>query len=218
MGVVIGVDEAGRGPVLGSMFVAGVKLSDGGTLPDGIRDSKQLSSGRRAALAAALRDHPHVDSSVVEVDARTIDENTGRLNQLTASAAASAIDRLEETRPRAAEILVDSCDTSPDRHASRVCQALSADNAVIAAHGAEDRYPVVAAASIIAKDRREDHVEALRRDYGPVGSGYPSDPTTRSFLRHHLDEQGELPPCARRTWGTCTDLLAAARQGTLDDF
>jgi ribonuclease HII len=76
----------------------------------------------------------------------------------------------------------------------------------------------VGAASIIAKVARDAHVAELADEYGDVGSGYPSDPTTRTFLADYVDSHGELPPCARRSWSTCDDVLAAAEQATLGDF
>ena len=51
-----------------------------------------------------------------------------------------------------------------------------------------------------------------------VGSGYPSDPTTRAFLADYVAENGSLPACARATWATCEDVLAAAEQSGLSDF
>jgi ribonuclease HII len=79
----------------------------------------------------------------------------------------------------------------------------------------------VGAASIVAKTARERHVERLAEahtGHGPVGSGYPSDPTTRRFLAAYVGEHGELPACARRSWSTSTDVLAAAEQSSLEEF
>ena len=80
---------------------------------------------------------------------------------------------------------------------------------------------VEAAASIVAKVRRDALIDALDpeyAEYGPIGSGYPSDPQTRSFLRAYVDETGELPPCARASWSTSEDVLAAAEQSALSEF
>jgi ribonuclease HII len=85
-------------------------------------------------------------------------------------------------------------------------------------HGADESDVVVGAASIVAKVDRDAAVAALAEEYGEVGSGYPSDPTTREFLREYVAETGDLPACARRSWQTCADLLAAADQSALDDF
>jgi ribonuclease HII len=89
---------------------------------------------------------------------------------------------------------------------------------VHAEHSADGTYPIVAAASIVAKVERDRRVEELRDEYGDVGSGYPSDPTTRAFLREYVREHGRLPACARASWKTCDDVLCANEQSALDDF
>ena len=90
---------------------------------------------------------------------------------------------------------------------------------VTAAHGADDDYPIVSAASIVAKLERDRLVEAIDGRYDrPVGSGYPSDGTTRAFLREFVREQGRLPECARESWATAQDVLDAASQSALDEF
>jgi ribonuclease HII len=76
----------------------------------------------------------------------------------------------------------------------------------------------VGAASIIAKVERDTHVDALADEYGDVGSGYPSDPTTREFLASYVAAHDQLPACARSSWSTCEDVLAAAQQSTLGEF
>jgi ribonuclease HII len=58
----------------------------------------------------------------------------------------------------------------------------------------------------------------LADEYGQVGSGYPSDGTTRTFLADYVAETGELPPFARESWSTCADALAAAEQRGLEEF
>ena len=78
--------------------------------------------------------------------------------------------------------------------------------------------PLVAAGSIVAKVARDGHVAQLAEKYGEVGSGYPSDSTTREFLREYVTEHGELPACARVSWKTSEDVLAAAEQSALDRF
>jgi ribonuclease HII len=87
-----------------------------------------------------------------------------------------------------------------------------------AEHRADETYLLVGAASIVAKVARDAHVAALAEQYGDVGSGYPSDPATRAFLADYVAEHGELPPCARKSWSTCDDVLAAAEQSSLREF
>ena len=95
---------------------------------------------------------------------------------------------------------------------------LDCDVDLRAEHGADATYPIVGAASILAKVAREDHVEELTAEYGPVGRGYPSDPQTREFLESFVREHGELPDCARRCWQTSKDVLHALDQSSLSDF
>ncbi|GAA0666480.1 ribonuclease HII [Natronoarchaeum mannanilyticum] len=210
-----GADEAGRGPALGSMFVAAVAVDAAAAIPAGVDDSKQLSRERREELAAELRGDDRVQASVVEIPTERIDAPESGMNELTVDAQARALDAVVE--PGTAGI-VDACHTDAERFARRVGDGVDADVEVCAEHGADETYPVVSAASVLAKVARDRHVDALAETYGDVGSGYPSDSTTREFIRSYVEEYGELPDCARESWGTCEDALAAAEQSALDQF
>jgi len=207
-----GVDEAGKGPVLGSMFAAAVR-ADPADLPDGVGDSKGILAERRADLEASIREVAAV--AVAEVPVARIDDPETDMNTLTVDAHGRALagvarDGLAGT--------VDAGDTDADRFGRRVADRVDADLALDAAHGADEDDPLVGAASIVAKEAREAHVETLRGEFGAVGSGYPSDPTTRDFLAEYVESNGDLPPCARSSWSTCEDVLAAAEQATLGEF
>ncbi|QDX40511.1 ribonuclease HII [Salarchaeum sp. JOR-1] len=208
-----GVDEAGKGPVLGSMFAACV-VADPDSLPAGLRDSKKLTPARREELDAALRDTDGVRLGVAEVPVGRIDDPGTDMNTLTVDAHAAAIDAANAD----GRGIVDAGDTSEERFASRVEAAADRDVEVTAEHGADDAHSIVAAASVVAKVARDAHVDALADEYGNVGSGYPSDPTTREFLAAYVRERGELPGCARASWSTCDDVLAAAEQSALSEF
>ncbi|MFP8953818.1 ribonuclease HII [Natrialbaceae archaeon A-arb3/5] len=222
-----GVDEAGKGPALGSMFAAAVRLEDPSRLPDGIADSKRLSPERREELVTTLRKDERVGIGVAEITPRRIDEPQTDMNSLTVAAHAEAIERALAgvDRERTADPidgLCDACDTDADRFARRVAEAcptsLAETITIDARHGADDDSALVGAASIVAKVERDAHVAALADEYGPIGSGYPSDPTTREFLETYVDEHDELPPFARESWSTCEDVLAAAQQTGLEQF
>ncbi|WP_435196414.1 ribonuclease HII [Natronomonas sp. EA1] len=206
-----GVDEAGKGPVLGSMFAACVKGEEP-ALPEGVVDSKRLSPSRREELDSAIRDRFAV--SVAEVPVARIDGEED-MNTLTVAAQAEA---LAEVAREGDEGIVDAGDVDAARFGRRVADAVEVPVTITAEHGADDRYPIVAAASIVAKVARDAHVAELEATYGEVGSGYPSDPTTREFLRAYVGEHGELPACARASWATSRDVLAAAEQQSLDSF
>lgn len=209
----LGADEAGKGPALGSMFAAAVR-SPAAALPEGLADSKALAPARREALDAALRGDDRVAVGLAEVPVERID-GAADMNTLTVAAQAEA---LAAVAREGDEGVLDAGDVDADRFARRVADRLAVDVALDGRHGADESHPRVSAASIVAKVARETHVAALADRYGDVGSGYPSDPATRSFLREYAAEHGDLPPCARRSWATCEDVLAAAEQSALEEF
>ncbi|QSW97929.1 ribonuclease HII [Haloterrigena alkaliphila] len=227
-----GVDEAGKGPALGSMFAAAVHCEDPADLPAGIADSKRLEPERREELAAAIRGDDRIRVGVAEIPPARIDDPETDMNSLAVAAHAEAIEgALEGLDPDALEGdavsgLCDACDTDAERFARRVSDrcadsvpsSLEGRIEIEARHGADDESPLVGAASIVAKVERDAHVAAIADEYGPVGSGYPSDPNTREFLASYVDEHGDLPPFARASWSTCEDLLAEAQQTGLEQF
>jgi len=209
----LGVDEAGKGPVLGSMFAAAVRV-DPPDLPDGVGDSKGIAPARREQLDATIREIADA-VSVAEITVQRIDDPETDMNTLTVAAHAEALAGVAQDGLAGT---VDAGDTDADRFGRRVADRVDAPLDLTAEHGADDTDSVVGAASIVAKVARDSHVAALAESYGEVGSGYPSDPTTRDFLAEYVDRNGDLPACARASWSTCEDVLAAAEQSTLGEF
>ncbi|AFK19763.1 ribonuclease HII [Haloferax mediterranei ATCC 33500] len=213
----IGVDEAGKGPVLGPMVAAAVR-ADPEALPDGIADSKRLTPVRREELAAKLRERDDIAVGVAFIEPATIDDPETDMNLLTVRAqveAAAAVAADDD------ELVCDAGDVSESRFGRRVRDGVAEAGASVevhAQHRADDEHAIVGAASIVAKVERDRRVAAIADEYGEVGSGYPSDQTTRDFLREFVREHGILPDCARKSWSTCADLLAAHEQSSLGDF
>ena len=208
-----GVDEAGKGPVLGSMFAAAVR-ADPGALPDGVGDSKGIAPAKRERLDTEIR--AAADAvAVAEIPVARIDDPETDMNTLTVAAHAEALSGVATDGLAG---LVDAGDTDAERFGRRVADRVDATVEITAEHGADETDPLVGAASIVAKVARDSHVEALAATHGEVGSGYPSDPTTRDFLAGYVEHHGELPDCARSSWSTCDDVLAAAQQSTLGEF
>ena len=212
----VGSDEAGKGPVLGPMVAAAVRV-DPDALPKAVDDSKRLTQARREELSAEIR--AVADGvGVGVVSTERIDDPETDMNTLTVEAHAEALAAVVQDGDA---VFTDAGDVSEARFGRRVAEGLTArgvDLRVTAEHRADGRYAVVAAASIIAKVERDRFVERIAEEYGDVGSGYPSDPTTRRFLREYVGEHGSLPACARASWKTCDDVLRAAEQSALDDF
>ncbi len=209
----VGVDEAGKGPVLGSMFAAAVRI-DPDDLPEGVADSKSLSAQRRRDLASEIRGRAHA-VGVAEIPVARIDDPETGMNGLTVAAQAEA---LAAAARDGDEVYADAGDTNAVRFERNVAEAAPVDADLRAEHGADESYPVVSAASIVAKVERDAHVGTLAAEYGDLGSGYPGDPATRAFLREFVAENGRLPDCARESWQTSRDVLAAAEQSSLGEF
>ena len=208
----VGTDEAGKGPVLGSMFAAAVR-ADPECLPTAVTDSKRLSPTRREELAAEIRVAGTV--AVVEVPVERIDDPETDINSLTVAAHADALSQLVTGDEQA---YLDAADTNAVRFEHRVSERLETVPELRAEHRADETYPIVSAASIIAKVARDAHIAALASTYGDVGSGYPSDETTREFLREFVTEHERLPDCARSSWQTSRDILNELGQVSLTEF
>lgn len=209
-GEIAGLDEAGRGPVLGPMVLCGVVV-DGEGLEEmkraGVRDSKLLSPGRRERLAPLILSLCR-RAEVVELQPEEIDaslEGGINLNELEAREFARILNRL---KPRVA--YVDSPDPNPDLFRRRLGRHLEVEVELVVENSADRKYTVVGAASILAKVRRDARLAELRERYGELGSGYSHDPLTVRFLRRWVEEHGDLPPFARRSWETCRRLKGAS--------
>jgi ribonuclease HII len=208
--VICGVDEAGKGSVIGPMVVAAVgcrATEDLAALP--IRDSKVLRPKQREELYEILfRDF---SIAIVTIDAAGIDEARSRMN-MNGCVAELHAEALMGLQPEYA--YVDACDVNAERYGRTVAAHLDFPCEIVAEHRADARYKIVGAASVVAKVTRDRAIRELEQQYGKIGSGYPSDPTTIEFLRGYIQDYGSPPPCARRTWKTVTNLY----QTTMRDF
>lgn len=212
---VAGVDEAGKGAVLGSLFVAGVSI-DSSALKYlermGLKDSKVLSPKRREFLSKRIEKVCAVQ--LQEVTAKQIDELRAILtmNDIVVKGHAQSLRRL---KPDVA--FVDAADVNESRFSKRVMEESGTEN-VIAEHKADLNHAIVSAASIIAKVRRDSSIKTLQSSLGvDIGSGYPSDARTITFLKNWLDERGDFPPGTRRSWKTAQNLLAATLKDSKSD-
>lgn len=212
--MICGVDEAGKGAVLGPMVVAAAGMADPGMLDSlGVRDSKTLSPRKRDELYSVLIEG--CVYHVVHISPEEIDSALPliSMNMVVARAHAACVAALH---PKTAYL--DACDVNAARYAGTIQSLLTDPCHVIAEHRADSTYPIVAAASIIAKVERDRAIADLASEYGDIGSGYPSDTKTIRFLRQYIAEQGVSPPCARRSWKTVAALLSAHKQASLSDF
>lgn len=211
-----GVDEAGRGSIIGPLVVAGIsvrksRLAELKTM--GVRDSKTLTPAARLRLFGEIIEMAGA-VSVRMVEPGEVDGNVMQrgLNRLEARMMANVIDSID-----ADEVYVDSCDVNPSRYRQSIRKCLvTAPRKLHSIHHADSISVAVSAASIIAKVTRDREVHKIRSKYGAgIGSGYPSDRKTMEFIRNWVAEKGEAPDFARRSWKPLRQMLDGIAQRTL---
>jgi len=212
--LLLGIDDAGRGPVIGPMVLAGClieKSKEHEFKTAGAKDSKLLSPQQREKILVDLRkiakDYKYKIITPVEID-------TGmgeglNLNQVEALASASIINELTEdfsiTQKQNLKIILDcpSINTSGWKNQLMgYVKDKKLEPKIICEHKADFNHLVVSAASILAKVTRDAEIEKLKEQIGlDFGSGYPADPNTIAFLKEHvLDFKKER--IFRESWAT----------------
>lgn len=197
---ILGIDEAGRGSVLGPLVIAGVivpEKMDKVLERMGVKDSKRLAPHRRTILSRKLK--KMFEYEVAVITAKEIDEMRAsgiNLNEIERNAMEEIILKLNPEKA-----IVDAVDVKAERFQDNLCNSTGIN--VVAEHKADDKYIEVSAASIIAKQERDSFIEEINKEYiklGGIGSGYPSDPTTKKFLTNFTYD--EMPDFVRKSWAT----------------
>ena len=206
--LICGIDEAGRGPVLGPLVLCGVCFNESQLdilTKIGVKDSKKLTSKKRKELAKIIKEKC-VRYKVLIVSAEEIDEREGKritMNRLEELKMAEIINELKPD-----SIYIDAADVNEERFGNSIEKLLNfTPKKTVSKHKADDIYPIVSAASIIAKDKRDAVIEELKKEYGEIGSGYPSDPITISYLTNYIKENKKPPTFARKSWETTQRIL-----------
>ncbi|MEK7609019.1 MAG: ribonuclease HII, partial [Patescibacteria group bacterium] len=200
--LVLGIDEAGRGCVIGPLFLAGFLIPEEEHWVDrlndlGVNDSKLLLSKKRDELAKEIKKIAH-GYKITKVGPSLIDKFS--INNLEIKFSAQLINKF---LPHRTYLDVPASGSGIKRY----CQAvgslcLNTDHKIIGANKMDSHNVLVAAASILAKTEREKHVKILRKKYGDFGSGYPSDPKTIKWLTEWKKNRGQWPIIVRKKWST----------------
>jgi ribonuclease HII len=205
--LILGIDDAGRGPVIGPMVLAGCLIDKGiepGLRKLGVRDSKQLTPKRREFLAEIIKEKAEAFETVLlspeKID--TSKEEGIKLNELEALAAAKIINKLNTGKEKI-KVVLDCPSTSIVKWSDYL--RMHVDNLknleIVCEHKADRNHIAVSAASILAKSQREKAMEKLRGEYGEdFGSGYPSDPKTKGFLSKNANKHKGLFRKSWKTW------------------
>ena len=218
--MISGVDEAGRGPVIGPLVVAGVTFKDETQLINmKVRDSKKITPKRREFLAKEIKKFA-LKYEILVIPAKDIDDmrKVMTLNEIEVNAFSSIIKKL---KPEVC--YVDSADVKEERFRKDISANLTFKTEIISKHKADDIYPIVGAASILAKTKRDEEIRIISEKIQeklnmPMGSGYPADPITQKFLKTWLDKYGKFPIYVRYSWKNAQALLKEKNTRKLDDF
>ena len=210
-----GIDEAGRGSVMGPLVVASVCVEDdSGLIYIGVRDSKKLTPNAREKLYSIITGMAEYSVEVItaeEIDTRRAKES---LNDIEADMFVNSARGMKN----ADRIYADCPDVNESAFAKELSVKLGG-RTVIAEHKADDIYPVVSAASIIAKVTRDRMISDISREFGKdIGSGYPSDPVTMDFIEKWIKDNGRAPPHTRCSWEPVRKLLSLSSNTRITDW
>lgn len=212
---VLGIDEAARGPVIGPMIIAGVMIHDGKEAELGaVKDSKLLIHKKRIELNHLIQSHS--EFKIIEVSPKEIDEAVGskdgmNLNWLEAHKQAEIINELNP------DVAIIDCPSPNCKKYTEYLMDLLKNKEIklIVEHKADVNYPVCSAASIIAKVKREEEMDKIKKKYGNTGPGYPANELTKRFIKENWEKHPEI---FRKTWSTFKNQEKMKHQKKLGEF
>jgi len=213
---VVGVDEAGRGPVLGPLVICAYAI-DEAKLPAlkkaGVRDSKLLTHEKRAALVPMLLKEGRAALEIITAEQITsLMRKKISLNEIEAQRGAEAIRKVMDG---ASCVYVDSPDPVPKKFAHRLYKYLPQKLKIVSENKADYKYVVVGAASVIAKEKRDAEIDKIKRELRcDFGNGYPHDEATIHFLTQHKDDPA-LQKYIRHEWATAKRICGKGKQTRL---
>ncbi|MBI4723035.1 MAG: ribonuclease HII [Candidatus Stahlbacteria bacterium] len=203
MSLVLGIDEAGRGPVIGPLVICGALCDERevNQLKDiGVKDSKCLTKLQRESLVPRIKSIIK-DFAIIQIPPAMLDREN--INSLEIQAAAELINKFSPTT-----VIIDTPVQSKGSllYCNRIRELIHHTNVhIIGEPHADTNYTICGAASILAKVVRDKEIEELHKKYGDFGSGYPADPKTAQFIK----EWNKFAEIVRRKWDTCRDVIVA---------
>ncbi len=201
---ICGVDDAGRGSMLGPLVISGISIEKKNIrklTKLGVKDSKKLTAKKRQELFKEIIKIVD-DYYIAKITPKSIDSSVKKhaLNELEAKYMAKVVSKLNPDTS-----YVDSCDVNPKRFGEEISK-MSGNHKIKSYHHADSKYVVVSAASILSKVTRDKAIEKLQKDY-PVGSGYPSDSKTVSFVSDFYKKNGKMPTFVRKSWKPVQEMM-----------
>jgi ribonuclease HII len=217
MVTILGIDEAGRGSVIGPLVVAGVMIDekDHEALRNiGVKDSKMLSPEKREELYPLIKKMAK-DYVFLKISAKEIDElmKVKNLNLIEADRMAKIIKAMKADRA-----YIDTPQVSTDKFKAVLMALTKTQTKLITENKADVTYPVCSAASIIAKVERDREVEAIKKIVGfDFGVGYSHDARSIAFIEKFLNDK-KCSQFIRHSWATVDDIITKKEQQSLGKY
>jgi ribonuclease HII len=218
--MICGVDEAGRGPVIGPLVVAGVAFEDDSILiENNVKDSKKITSNRRNELSRIIK-HSALNYEIIIIPASDIDDMRKilTLNEIEVNVFSKIIDKLKPDI-----CYVDAADVNDKRFGDNILSKLKNKTKIISEHKADNKFPIVGAASILAKTIRDEEIFKIEKILVnklniPMGSGYPADPATKYFLDKWFETFRFFPKYVRKSWKTSQNIIKKYKNSKLNFY
>ena len=219
MSLICGIDEAGRGPVLGPLVMCGllIKEEDEKKLVKiKVKDSKLLTKEKREFLFPKIKDISYKYKIIIiepdEIDKAVNNHDGLNLNRLEARKSADILNLLNPDKA-----IIDAPSSNIKSYKQYLSEFVKNKKIeLVLEHKADVNFPVVSAASIIAKVTRDDEIERIKKEIKiDFGSGYMSDPKTVGFLERYYGEYSYL---FRKSWFPYKDIMNKKFQSRLEDF
>ena len=236
MRLFIGIDDSGRGPIIGPMVLAGVAATSKQIQlmkKQGVKDSKKLSKMMRKNLYKIIKENS-IAYHIIKIPAIEIDSRASaglNLNDIEAIKSASIVNNImqnkefvsinkeQDERPdERPTVIIDCPSTNTKAWKLYVARHIKQDVTLLVEHKADTNHVIVGAASILAKVTRDAEIENIKKQVGiNFGSGYPSDPITVKFLEKYSKKFSNLG-IFRKTWATWHNIKSKKSQRRLDNF
>ncbi|MFH1510351.1 MAG: ribonuclease HII, partial [Candidatus Woesearchaeota archaeon] len=146
-----------------------------------------------------------------EIDNAVNGKDGLNLNWLEARKAAEIINELKPEK-----VFIDCPSNNTERFKQYLAKLLKKETEIVAEHKADEKYPAVSAASILAKVTRDAEIKKIQATINePIGSGYPSDPVTCEFLKKNHKKYSNI---FRKSWMSYCNVVEQKLQKRLDEF
>lgn len=225
MTFIAGIDEAGRGPIIGPLVIAVAAIQENRLnilKENGVKDSKLLTEKQREGIFKNIEHQLKYELVIIppnEVD-DAVNSISYNLNWLEADKAASILNKIDAKLENGiSEVIVDCPSTNINAYKNYLKQRVdNEDIKLTVEHKADLNHLIVGAASIIAKVTREKELAKLKKKLKiDFGSGYPSDPKTKEFVKNNFNKK-EYQHLFRKSWQTFKNAVDSGKQKSIGEY